>query len=109
VVLPGGLGTFEELFEVWTWAHLGLHASPMGIVNVDGYFDPLLHLVRSGVEAGFVPPRSGDLLVVEDEPRRLVDAVLDRVTDDIVPLDPHRHVGEILAERRRHEPDTTPT
>lgn len=103
VVLPGGLGTLEEMFEVWTWAHLGIHRSPMGLLNVDGYFDPLLRFVEQAVDAGFVPARSGDLVVVGEDPQRLVDEVIARVVRDGPAPDPHAHVGEILAERRLRE------
>ncbi|WP_436791637.1 TIGR00730 family Rossman fold protein [Yinghuangia sp. YIM S10712] len=100
VVLPGGLGTLEEMFEVWTWAHLGIHRRPMGLLNVGGYFDPLLRFVGDAVDAGFVPARSGDLVVVGDDPRQLVDEVLARVARDAPAPDPREHVSEILAERR---------
>lgn len=103
VVLPGGLGTLEEMFEVWTWAHLGIHRSPLGLVNIDGYFDPLLRFVANAVEAGFVPARSAEFLVVGEDPQQVVDDVLARVVRDAPASDPHAHVAEILAERRLRE------
>jgi len=54
IALPGGYGTFEEFFEIITWAQLGLHQKPCGVLNVAGYFDPLLALAQHGIEAGFV-------------------------------------------------------
>ena len=54
VALPGGLGTLEEIFEVWTWAQLGIHDKPVGFLDVDGFYAPLLAFLDHGVEAGFV-------------------------------------------------------
>src|SRR5690606_23868839 len=54
VALPGGLGTLEELMEVWTWAQLGIHRRPVGLLNVDGYYDGLLTFVDHAVAEGFV-------------------------------------------------------
>lgn len=58
VALPGGWGTFDELFEILTWAQLGLHGKPIGVLNVEGYFDPLLSLVTHSINEGFVPRSS---------------------------------------------------
>ncbi|WP_407715740.1 TIGR00730 family Rossman fold protein [Comamonas testosteroni] len=54
VALPGGIGTFEELFEVWTWRQLGYHDKPIGILNVDGYYDAMLQFLQSCVGNGFM-------------------------------------------------------
>jgi uncharacterized protein (TIGR00730 family) len=72
VALPGGFGTFDELFEIVTWAQLGLHAKPIGLLNVDGYFDPLLGLVRGAVAEGFVADQHAGLLYVESDPAALL-------------------------------------
>lgn len=72
VALPGGLGTLEELFEVWTWAQLGIHAKPCALLNVDGYFDPLLAFLDRGVSEGFVRARHRAMLVVADETDELL-------------------------------------
>jgi len=56
LALPGGFGTFDELFEILTWAQLGIHRQPIGLLNVAGYFDPLLSLVEQAIERGFVAP-----------------------------------------------------
>jgi uncharacterized protein (TIGR00730 family) len=77
VALPGGIGTLEELVEMLTWAQLGLHAKPIGIVNVDGYFDSLLTFLQHAVGEGFLSPAGGELLTVESDPEALLDA-LDR-------------------------------
>jgi len=77
VALPGGIGTLEELVEMFTWAQLGLHAKPIGIVNVDGYFDSLLAFLAHAVGEGFLSPANHELLTVESDPEAVLDA-LDR-------------------------------
>lgn len=72
VALPGGLGTLEELFETWTWRQLGFHDKPLGLLNAEGYFDALLGFVRHAVEQGFVAPAHEKMLIVDDEPTRLL-------------------------------------
>jgi len=64
LALPGGPGTLEELTEQWTWAQLGIHRKPVGLLNVDGYFDPLLAFVANMRDRGFTHPRYTDMLVV---------------------------------------------
>jgi len=71
-LMPGGLGSLEEFFEVWTWGQLGLHGKPYGVLNVDGYFDPLLSFLDHAVRERFVRPEHRELLVVADEPRTLL-------------------------------------
>ena len=73
VALPGGIGTLEELFEVWTWGQLGLHAKPCGVLDVGGYYAPLLAFLDRGVAEGFVRPAQRAALLVDDEPGRMVD------------------------------------
>ena len=75
VALPGGLGTLEELFEVLTWAQLGIHAKPCCILNVDGYFDGLLGFLDDAVEKRFVREVHRSMLVVESNPDALLDAI----------------------------------
>lgn len=79
VALPGGLGTLEELFEVWTWAQLGLHAKPCGLLNTAGYYDPLIEFVDHAVREGFVREQQRSTLVVLSDPAELLDT-LDRIT-----------------------------
>jgi uncharacterized protein (TIGR00730 family) len=64
--LPGGPGTFEEIFEQWTWALLGFHAKPCGFVNVNGYYEPFRAVVDNIVDNGFLAPRYGEMLVYAD-------------------------------------------
>ena len=73
VVLPGGIGTLDELFETYTWAALGLHAKPLGLLNVAGYFDGLLAFLDHVVEQGFLDPAARLRLHVDTDPARLLD------------------------------------
>lgn len=73
VALPGGFGTFEEFFEVLTWSQLGLHPKACGVLNVDGYYDPLAALIDHGVAEGFIPGRHRALVIEETDPARLLD------------------------------------
>lgn len=72
VALPGGIGTLEEFFEVWTWAQLGVHEKPCGLLNIAGYFDPLLAFLDRAVEEKFVREVHRSMVIVEDDPRRLL-------------------------------------
>ena len=75
VALPGGYGTLDETFEVLTWAQLGLHAKPVGLLNVAGFFDPLLAWARHAVSEGFVKSQHLDLFTVEIKSEALLDAL----------------------------------
>lgn len=66
LALPGGLGTFEELFEVLTWGQLGFHNKPIGLLNVNGYCDPLLMMLDRGVQSDFLSQRNRQLLFATD-------------------------------------------
>ncbi|HEX2500703.1 MAG TPA: TIGR00730 family Rossman fold protein [Methylomirabilota bacterium] len=76
VALPGGLGTLEEILEVFTWAQLGIHRKPLGLVDVEGYWAGLLALLRHAVQEGFVRPEYAALLLVESDPAALLDRFL---------------------------------
>jgi uncharacterized protein (TIGR00730 family) len=71
IVLPGGYGTLEEMFEMVTWLQLRLQSKPVGVVNVEGYFDRLLEFVRHCAGEGFIRPADWDLLSVEPSPALL--------------------------------------
>jgi uncharacterized protein (TIGR00730 family) len=72
VMLPGGAGTLEEFFEAWTWAQLGIHDKPCGVLNVGGYFDPLLAMLDHMVEERFVPLAHRQMILVDEQPARLL-------------------------------------
>jgi uncharacterized protein (TIGR00730 family) len=73
VALPGGIGTFEELLEIATWGQLGIHRKPIGVLDVAGYYDPLVALLDHAVAEGFVTPENRRLVIVDDSPERLLD------------------------------------
>lgn len=76
VALPGGIGTFEELFEVWTWSQLGYHSKPCALLNVNGYFDAMRQFIDHVVDEGFLRASHRDMLMVHDDPEALIDAVI---------------------------------
>lgn len=73
LAMPGGIGTFEELFEIWTWAQLGMHRKPIGVLNVGGYYDQLIAFVDHAVRDGFLKPSTRQILLVDSVPERLLD------------------------------------
>jgi uncharacterized protein (TIGR00730 family) len=73
IAMPGGYGTFEEFCEVLTWAQLGLHRKPCGLLDVEAYFDPLLALFDGAVSAGFLRPENRALVLKADDPDTLLD------------------------------------
>jgi uncharacterized protein (TIGR00730 family) len=72
LALPGGIGTFEELFEVWTWRQLGYHDKPIGLLNVGGYYDAMLGFLRHGEAQGFMTAEQNALLQTDTDPVALV-------------------------------------
>jgi hypothetical protein len=77
VALPGGYGTLDELFETLTWAQIGVHAKPVGLLNVDGYYDPLLAMLDRAEKEGFVFPEHRRSLLCASDPGALLDAMND--------------------------------
>ncbi|GAB4567308.1 MAG: TIGR00730 family Rossman fold protein [Haliangiales bacterium] len=75
IALPGGMGTFEELFEVLTWAQLGIHTKPCGLLDVAGYYRDLLGFLDHATEEGFIRPAHRGILLTADEPGALIDAM----------------------------------
>lgn len=73
VALPGGIGTFEELFEAWAWRQLGFHSKPVGLLNAQGYYDGLLVFLKSTVNNGFMTSQQLNLLHVDTDLNRLLD------------------------------------
>ena len=85
VALPGGLGTMDELFEMLTWAQLGIHAKPCGLLNVAGYYDALTALLDHMVAQGFLAVEHRNLLLVDSDAARLLDTMRDRPAPAVAP------------------------
>jgi uncharacterized protein (TIGR00730 family) len=73
IAMPGGIGTMEELFEVLSWAQLGLHDKPCALLNVAGYYDPLIQFIDHAVAQDFIKPKHRALLIVDSDPGSLLD------------------------------------
>jgi uncharacterized protein (TIGR00730 family) len=80
VALPGGFGTLDELFEILTWAQLKFHHKPIGVLNVAGFYDPLLAWIHISIEKGFITAKSRDLLIVEKDVDKLLEHIERRLT-----------------------------
>jgi len=76
IALPGGLGTYEELFEVLSWSQLGIHKKPVGVLNVQGFYQPMADMLERTVEAGFMQRSNLGLVLVEAEPQELLRQML---------------------------------
>lgn len=75
IALPGGFGTFEELFEILTWAQLGFHKKPVGILNINGYYDKLLEFIDNAIDQKFVKEEHKQMFVVEKDPKKIVEKI----------------------------------
>jgi uncharacterized protein (TIGR00730 family) len=75
IAMPGGFGTFDELFEILTWRQIGIHDKPVGLLNVEGYFDPLLAMADHATEEGFLRAGHRSSLIVETQSARLMALV----------------------------------
>ena len=75
IAMPGGIGTFEEFFEIVTWAQLGFHAKPCALLNVNGFYDPLLRLIDHAIAEHFVKPKQRDLVLVESDGSKLLECM----------------------------------
>ncbi|WP_139488012.1 TIGR00730 family Rossman fold protein [Brevibacillus dissolubilis] len=73
IALPGGFGSFEELFEAITWSQIGIHKKAVGLLNVEGFYDPLVRLVEHAIEEEFVPAESMGFIIVDADPASLLD------------------------------------
>lgn len=81
ITLPGGFGTMEELFEMLTWAQLGLHKKPIGILNTNGFYDELIALIQTMVDKGFLKPVNQQMLLVADT----IDGLLEKMQSYVAP------------------------
>ena len=87
LALPGGIGTFEELFEVWSWRMLGFHHKPVGLLNQDGYYATLLQFLQQGIGHGFMNTAQTDLLTVGDDPATLLPQLVNAGGYETRPVD----------------------
>lgn len=81
ITLPGGFGTMEELFEMLTWAQLGLHQKPIGILNINGFYDELMALIQTMVNKGFLKPVNQQMLLIDDT----IDGLLEKMQSYVAP------------------------
>jgi uncharacterized protein (TIGR00730 family) len=88
LTLPGGFGTLEEFFETLTWAQLGLHSKPCALLDVAGFWDPLLDMLQMSVTAGFVPDRHLALILSDANVDALLDRIAVYVPPEPAPIDP---------------------
>ena len=82
IALPGGIGTLEGYFEILTWGQLRIHSKPSGILNVAGYFDRLIEFLDHAVEEGFLEQEHREMIVVETDPRKLLDRLKEYAPDE---------------------------
>jgi len=83
IALPGGLGTFEEIFEIWTWAQLGSHRKPVGFLDVRGFYAPLFQFLDLAVEERFLAPRFREIAIVDQNAERLLDRFAEYEPPDV--------------------------
>ncbi len=77
IAMPGGMGTLEELFEMLTWSQLGIHAKPIGVLNVSGFYDQLVGFLNHAHDQAFIRPEHAGLMMVESDPQALVKRLMD--------------------------------
>ncbi|MGS2742262.1 LOG family protein [Halomonas sp. LS-001] len=75
IALPGGIGTLEELFEIWTWGYLGLHDKPIGLLNINDFYTPLLSFLDNTVDQGFLGTTTREMLLDAETPLTLLEAI----------------------------------
>jgi len=73
IALPGGIGTLDELFEIFTWQQLGLHANPIGLLNINGFYDHLIRHIEHMTQEGFLKPYHRDRILIDSDPATLLD------------------------------------
>ena len=83
IAMPGGVGTFEEFFEAITWTQLGLQRKPCGLLNVGGFYSPLVAFIDQAVTEGFIKPIHRSMIAVDDNPERLVNTLMTMDLPDV--------------------------
>jgi uncharacterized protein (TIGR00730 family) len=83
IALPGGFGTYEEFFEVVTWTQLGVHKKPCGLLNVDGFYDPIVEFLDHAVREQFIRRVHRETVLMDSDPARLLDALSRVVLPDV--------------------------
>ena len=83
IAMPGGVGTFEEIFEAITWTQLGVHRKPCGFLNAAGFYTPLVAFIDQAVSEGFIRPVHRSMIVVDDNPERLLDRLMEIDLPDV--------------------------
>lgn len=83
IVLPGGTGTLEEFFEVFTWGQIGLHQKPCGLLNINHYYDPLIHLFEHMIDQKFLQEKFRSMAIIEEQPDVLIDQFINYIPPTI--------------------------
>jgi len=104
IALPGGIGTLEELFEVWTWAQLGFHHKPCGLLNVEGYFDSLVRFLDHAVDEQYLKQPHRSMLIVENDSTKLLERLRNHVPPVISKLDTTETWSTTQGQQRTEEP-----
>lgn len=80
LALPGGIGTFEEFFEAWTWCQLGYHSNPVGLLNTNGYYDGLLQFTQNCIEEGYMSQQQIEMLTIDTEAPSIMNRIYEKIT-----------------------------
>ncbi len=75
IITPGGIGTFDEFFEIYTLRQLGVHKKPIAIFNTSGYYNPLMDMLNNAIDKGFMPKTNMDLLLISDNPQEIISHI----------------------------------
>ena len=82
IVTPGGIGTFDEFFEIYTLRQLGVHQKPIAILNTDGYYDSLIDMLKNAIDKNFMPEANMNLLFISDNPKEILNHIENYNPDD---------------------------